>query len=190
MLGVTVTYLSMTRAPACSPGPAPFPDTLLRRIVRPRVEAYRFLYDGVGTPWLWHERRRLSDAALAELLASSAIEVMALTVGGRVAGFAELDRRPWPDCRIAYLGLMPAWIGRGLGRWLLDTVIERAWAGGPRRLLVNTCTFDHPAALPLYRRAGFEIVERVARTIPDPRLAGVMPRDAAPHVPLCSAITP
>jgi len=184
VLDVTVTYLEMGQAPDTPPGPAPFPDLALGRVARPSVEGYRFLYDKVGAPWLWHERRRLSDQALVRLLADPRLEILVLANAGRVAGFAELDRRLPPDCKLAYFGLIPNYIGRGLGRWLLAEAIARAWAGRPRRLLVNTCTFDHPAALPLYRRAGFTVVEEVERRIRDPRASGLLPPDAAPHIPL------
>ena len=41
-----------------------------------------------------------------------------------------------------------------------------AWAHKPRALTVNTCTADHPRALPNYLRAGFMPV-RTAREIWD-----------------------
>ena len=49
---------------------------------------------------------------------------------------------------------------------------------------VHTCTLDHPAALPAYLRAGFTAVGRAFESFPDPRLAGLLPRDAAPQLPL------
>jgi len=183
-LRVTVTYLEMRAAPASPPGPPPRPDLLVRRVLRPGVEGYRFLYRSVGEPWLWHERCRLSDTDLAALLDGAGLEILVLTEGGRVAGFAEFDRRPAPDVKLAYFGLLPAYFGHGLGRWLLGHVLARAWASRPRRVLVNTCSFDHPAALPLYRRFGFEVVEEVVRQIRDPRLYGLLPEAAAPHIPL------
>ena len=63
-------------------------------------------------------------------------------------------------------------------------MLARAWRQKPDRLLVNTCSFDHPAALPMYLRAGFTLIEHVERLFRDPRLTGTLPRHAAPHVPL------
>ena len=184
MLDVVVTYLEMTADPTEPAGPPPFPDTVLRRLHRPGLAAYRFLYDGVGEPWLWNERRRLADGTLQALILDPRLHILVLTVAGRVAGFAELDLRPSPDTRLAYFGLLPSHIGRGLGTWFLASVVARAWKHRPRRLLVNTCSFDHPAALPLYLKSGFTPVEHVARRFRDPRLTGILPRHAAPHVPL------
>jgi GNAT superfamily N-acetyltransferase len=184
LLHVIVTYLEMRAAPAGLPGPPPGPGARIGRIEQPSVAAYRFLYDGVGEPWLWHERRTLGADQLAALLQDPRIEFLVLSQDHRIAGFAELDRRKAPDVRLAYFGLLPAYIGRGLGPWLLAHAAHHAWTGNTRRLLVNTCTFDHPAALGLYQRMGFVVTVSVTRRTPDPRLSGLLPPDAAPHIPL------
>ena len=187
MLEVVVTYLEMRAAPKRPSEPPPFPETRIRRILRPSAAAYRFLYDRVGEPWLWHERRLIDDRRLLEIVQDPRLDILVLTAAGRVAGFAELDHRPAPDIRLAYFGLLPSHIGRGLGRWFLARVVARAWRNQPHRLLVNTCGFDHPAALPLYLSSGFTLVEQVERSFRDPRLTGALPRDAAPQVPLARA---
>ena len=48
--------------------------------------------------------------------------------------------------------------GRGLGRWFLSSAIEAAWSYKPAKVTVQTCTLDHPAALPLYQKLGFSPV--------------------------------
>ena len=50
---------------------------------------------------------------------------------------------------------MPEFIGQGLGKYLLDWTIDRAWSYGPQRLWLHTCTLDHPNALPNYVGRGF-----------------------------------
>ena len=69
---------------------------------------------------------------------------------------------------IAYFGLMPWAIGRGLGRWLLGAALSVAWRGAPERVWLHTCTMDHPAALPNYLGRGFVAtrVERVLQEVP------------------------
>ena len=54
-------------------------------------------------------------------------------------------------------GLMPEFLGQGLGRYFLQWTIDRAWSYSPRRFWLHTCTKDHPAALPNYLKAGFAI---------------------------------
>jgi GNAT superfamily N-acetyltransferase len=88
---------------------------------------------------------------------------MVLRLGGEVAGFFETDTSPWPDINLNYFGLKPDFIGQGLGRVLLDLAVDTVFAGalGLRGLTLNTCTADHPRALPNYLAAGFREVRRV-----------------------------
>jgi hypothetical protein len=56
-------------------------------------------------------------------------------------------------------------VGTGLGGPLLKTAVAKGWAGdGVSRMTVNTCTLDHPRALPLYRKTGFRPVRTVDRS--------------------------
>ncbi len=160
---VTVTFLEMSKRPALppvEPPPAAMKLALLRAESCP-LGYYRYLYDAVGAPWHWYERKRLSDAALNAILRDDRVEIYVPHIGGVPAGFTELDFRGFPDVNLAYFGLMPDFIGRHLGSWLLHWTVETAWQRRPKRLTVNTCTLDHPAALPLYQRMGFRIRDRL-----------------------------
>ena len=120
----------MTAPPATPPRPAPRPGLEVRVARRPSVAFYRFLYAAVGEPWTWTVRRCLSDAELAAILADPRVEVNVLWADGVPAGYAELDRRAPPDVELAYFGLMPEFIGQGLGGYLLDWAIHHAWRPG------------------------------------------------------------
>ncbi len=91
------------------------------------------------------------------------------------AGFAELDRRAEPDIELAYFGLVPEFIGRGLSNYLLSAALDIAWSHEPKRVWVHTNTLDHPRALALYQRLGFQPYKQERKTIPDPRIAGLIP---------------
>ena len=151
---VTVTYLEMLEAPA-EPAPLARPGVSVENVVAPTVEWYRRLYDAVGHDWYWADRTRMSDAALAELLEDPRVEINVLHVDGEEAGFAELDRSEPGEVRLMYFGLVPGYIGRGLGTWFLRWAVERAWSHAPRRVWVDTCTLDHPRALGNYEAVGF-----------------------------------
>lgn len=181
-----VTYLEMAARPDRAPraGRPPGERLALLRAERPTVSFYRYLYDAVGAPWLWDERRRLSDRDLAAAIHDPRVEIYVLYKGGVPAGFSEIDRRAASSAELLYFGLVPDFIGHGLGPWFLDWSVDAAWAGGPAKLTVNTCTFDHPKALALYQRAGFVPVRQAVQFVPDPRLSGIIPRGAAPHVAL------
>jgi GNAT superfamily N-acetyltransferase len=98
------------------------------------------------------------------------LETWLALVRGTPAGFFELERQG-EAVEIAMFGLLPAFLGRGLGTRLLDGAIRRAWELGPRRVWVHTCSLDGPAALRTYRGRGLEIYdERVGDVmLPDER---------------------
>jgi GNAT superfamily N-acetyltransferase len=169
-LEVTVTYLEMREPPARAPAPLPRTGltTALLRALDPTVGFYRYLYDAVGAPWRWYERNALSDDELAAIIRDERVEIYVLYCGGAPAGYAELDRRRPGEVELAYLGLIPDYIGRGLGGYMLDCAVDTAWAHRPRRVWVHTCTLDHPSALAVYQKAGFVAYGQETITIGDP----------------------
>jgi GNAT superfamily N-acetyltransferase len=182
-----VTFLEMTTPPTRPARPAPRGDLEIHRARAPTVSFYRYLYAAVGEHWTWTVRRCLSDAALAAILRDPKVEVNVLWVAGVPAGYAEFDRRTPPDIEIGYFGLMPEFIGQGLGGYLLDWAIHHAWRMQPRRLWLHTCDLDHPRALGLYQRSGFRIYDRRMSTQelpPDmafPRRSPVVEPDCRGH---------
>jgi GNAT superfamily N-acetyltransferase len=159
-------------------------DLSLARVHEPDFEDYRALFRRVGADWLWNSRLRLDDAALAAILSDSAVELYVPQRGDTHIGILELDFREMPSVEIAFFGVVPEATGTGAGRWLMDRALELAWREGVERVWLHTCTFDHPAALDFYRRSGFVPYARKLEMFPDPRIDGVLPADAAPHVPL------
>ncbi len=180
----TITYLEMTEKPRRQPGAAPEPNLTLVRAEPCTPAFYRYLYDAVGKPWLWFERRLWGEERLRTYLERSDIEVSVLYVEGVPAGYFELERASSGDTQLCYFGLMPRFIGRGLGRYFLEAAVDEAWRGGTRRVRVHTSTYDHPRALGLYQRAGFRIQARRDVVFDDPRLTGALPRDVVhPKLP-------
>ena len=176
LINDTVTYLEMFERPPPIPGPPPLGKLALMRAEPCSVSFYRYLYETVGTPWVWFERRLWSDDALAAEMVKSTTEVFVLYAGGVPAGFFELDAGEPDETLLAYFGLMPEFIGRRLGPFLLNAAVEQTWSRPRKRCWVHTCTFDHPRALPLYQRAGFTVYARRAVAFEDPRERGILPR--------------
>ncbi|MGI9336474.1 MAG: GNAT family acetyltransferase, partial [Gammaproteobacteria bacterium] len=143
-LEVRVTQLGMRRAPAAPARPAPGPGLRIERVTRPTLAFYRFLYREVGEPCLWWLRRVMPDEELLRIVHHPQVSVNVLYAGGAPAGYAELDAREPGQVEIAYFGLMPQFIGRGLGPYLLDWAIAEAWAASPARVWLHTCNLDHP----------------------------------------------
>jgi GNAT superfamily N-acetyltransferase len=181
-LDVVTTYMEMTERPTRPTVPCPAGQYAVLRLERPSNAFYRYLYAQVGELWMWSDRRRMSDEALQAAITAEGIEIYVLYAGGEPAGYVELDRREKPDIRIAYFGLAPHFIGRGLGRYLLNWAVDLAWSYGPQRLLVSTWSFDHPRAFANYQRAGFKPCQQARGKLRDPRLEGWIPADVQPRL--------
>lgn len=182
-----VTYLEMLSRPQelDASEPPPHAGVRLERVANPAVPFYRFLYNTIGEPWLWQDRRRLSDDALAAQIQAAGVAIYVLYADGQPAGYVELDARVTGDVELVFCGLMPWAIGRGLGPWMLRRATVLAWDQlGARRFWVHTCSFDHPSALGMYKAAGFVPFAREVNIVPDPRADGLIPMNAAPHVPM------
>jgi GNAT superfamily N-acetyltransferase len=179
-----VTHLEMKSRPRPSAArPSPYS---LRRVKRPELGWYRDLYRRVGENWLWFSRLTLSDTDLAGIIHHPSVEVHALAVEGRDQGILEMDFRRMPEVEISFLGVTGALIGKGAGRFLIEQALQAAWARNPKRVTIHTCTLDHPGALEFYRKSGFVPYARSTEIADDPRLMGLLARNAAPHVPIVS----
>ncbi|MEK7687366.1 MAG: hypothetical protein AAB398_03080, partial [Pseudomonadota bacterium] len=119
-LPVRITYLELAQADWTRRGQKPDLEVSIEHVSSPTVALYRDLYDRVGRAWLWYERRLLSDAALAALLAAPGHELHVARHAGALVGYFELQ-----DDEIVFFGLTLDYIGRRIGPWLLDRAIER-----------------------------------------------------------------
>jgi GNAT superfamily N-acetyltransferase len=156
---VTVYYLEML-APSHDCVPTPRDGLTVLRVQSPTVPYYRSLYSAVGKDFHWLSRRKMSDEAVAAIIRNPMNELHVLHVDGTPAGFAELDRRQPDEIELVQFGLMPDFIGRGLGKWFLRWTIDKAWSYAPSRFWLHTCSLDHPAALPNYMKAGFVLFKQ------------------------------
>jgi GNAT superfamily N-acetyltransferase len=186
-LAAVVTFLEMRKPPTDQ---VPASSLSFRRIHNLDPGEYRQLFRRIGRHWLWFSRLVMSDEELARIIKDEAVDLYVLIDElGTDIGMLELDFREPGECEIAFVGLLPELAGLGLGRWLLGETLRLAWREGVRRVHVHTCTLDHPAALPAYRHAGFVAYKRAIERFPDPRLLGILPREAAPQVPLLGTDT-
>lgn len=155
---VWVSYLELTSTPA-----APAAHSGKERIERERLDvaAYLDLYRRVGGPWRWDRRLTQGAATLAPLLVGERLDTYVLRDrAGEALGWCEFDRRDAPTLELTHFGLIPQAQGRRLGPWLLATSLAGAWNTGAQRIWLHTDTWDHPAALRCYERAGFRLYAR------------------------------
>ena len=183
-IGTIVTSLEMTRRPALRA--MPMSDLRLERWNIPTPEKYRALYRRIGEPWLWFSRLELADAALTAIIHDPKVKIWAVQDRRNIElGILELDFREHGHCEIAFFGLVPELTGLGNGEWLMAMALQAGWAEPDvTRLWLHTCTLDAPGALSFYMKSGFTPYKRQIETFPDPRLTGLIPREAAPQIPL------
>ena len=169
-----VTRLEMLKRPTRPTVPAPAGRKVsLQKLEAPTVSFYRWLNDTVGRPWTWIAVRGWSDEKLASVLADDAEEIYLLSVGGVPAGFCHLSRAKPGETAIMYFGLMPEFIGGGLGWYFINAMVDIAWLGDVQRVWLNTCDLDHPRALGNYQKAGFAPFGQFTEILPDPRIYGL-----------------
>lgn len=161
---ITVYYLEM-RSPPRRIAVAPRSALAVVHAEKPTVGFYRFLYNSVGAAYSWHSRGNRPDEELAALIQHPLNEVHVLYVAGTPAGFAEIDRRTPGEVELIQFGLVPQFIGQGLGKWFLEWTIDKAWSYEPRRFWLHTCTLDHPAALPNYQKRGFTVYRQEEKQV-------------------------
>lgn len=151
-----ITFLEMTSRPAPRRAPPPLDAHALMRVEEPAVAYFRWLYHHTGRDWMWIDRRRWDDEKLAAHLTAPGYALYVLYLKGGPAGFFELvPHDGGTRIDLGLFGIMPEYIGRKLGPFMLDQAIQLGWERGPNRMTVDTCTLDHPRALTLYQKFGF-----------------------------------
>jgi len=183
-IAAVVTYLEMRTPPPINRTRAPSSEFPVRHVAHPDLDRYRELYRRIGEPWLWFSRLRMSDDELRRILHDPAVDIFALSHAGTDHGLLEFDRRSFPEIELSFFGVTPGLVGKGAGHALLQHCLPLAWEHQPKRVWLHTCTFDHPAALTFYRKAGFQPYKRAIEIADDPRTTGDLPRTSAPHIPI------
>ncbi|PYP03668.1 MAG: N-acetyltransferase [Gemmatimonadetes bacterium] len=152
----TRTYLELKNPGQFRPAFDHFPELTVEPVARPTPELYRECYRSVGAAYHWRDRWDWTDQDIRAHLAQPEITLHVARRRGALAGWYELRRVPEDgSVEIAYFGLLPDAIGQGLGKHLLSCAVRDAWALGPSRVWLHTCTLDHPHALPNYQKRGF-----------------------------------
>jgi GNAT superfamily N-acetyltransferase len=154
------TYLELRSRDASRGAADRGPGVRIERALGCPPSFYRYLYAEVGRDWRWTDRLGWTDDEIREHLARPGVAIDVLYASGSPAGYFELARHADDSCEIAYFGLLPEFIGRGLGKLLLERAIDAAWETGASRVWLHTCTLDGPAALPNYLARGFQPYKR------------------------------
>lgn len=128
----------------------------VKRISPPDPSRNRQLYRAVGGDWHWTDKLAWAEGDWHNYVCRDALNTYLGCVDGTEVGYFELESQDGGNVEIAYFGLLPAYIGHGLGGALLTAAIEIAWElPGTQRVWVHTCTLDHTHALANYTKRGF-----------------------------------
>lgn len=156
-----ITYhLEMTDEKEFRPSAREHADVELKQAEIPCPELNRFFYTAVGGDWYWVDRLNWTYQQWFDYLDRPGVETWVAYVSGTPAGYFELEVQPESNVEIVYFGLLPRFIGRGLGNYLLTVAIKRAWQLRVSRVWVHTCSLDHPRALKNYQAQGFQIFKK------------------------------
>ena len=157
---IKTTYtIEMLRPDDLSPKRSTRTDLRIRRMDIPCHEFNKFLHTVVGYDYRWGGRIEWDEDAWRIYVNRPGFETWVIYVSGTPAGYFELEKEPDGAVHIHSFGLLPQFIGQGLGGPLLTRAVERAWELDASRLYLRTCSHDHPHALDNYLARGFRIRE-------------------------------
>jgi GNAT superfamily N-acetyltransferase len=137
-------------------------------------EFARYLYTAVGGHWHWIGKLGWNWDQWVEWLSRPGFETYVPWVGGIPAGYVAL-RGVGSEVEIENFGLLPGFIGRGIGGRLLTVGLRKAWTLHERhdgvdpvtRVWVHANTLDGPAALANYKARGLTPYKTVEEERPD-----------------------
>jgi GNAT superfamily N-acetyltransferase len=132
--------------------PSPHATVIEARVKLPELN--RFLYTAVGGDWYWMDRLPWTHEQWSRAIGGDQHRTFVCYWKGTPAGYYELQKHDDGSVEILYFGLIPAFIGKGLGGWLLSHCIAEAWNWTTTRVWVHTCTLDHPSARANYEARG------------------------------------
>lgn len=152
---VTRTYLEMRSFAELRPSNLADVRCRFERLVNCPPSFYRFLYREVGKNYHWRDRLSWSDDQIKVHVVRQDIAVWVMYRQGTPAGWFELQQHRDRSTEVVYFGLLPEYMGKGLGKHMLSAAVEEAWATGAERVWLHTCSLDSPRALPNYLKRGF-----------------------------------
>ena len=165
MNSTTTWYLEMTDPAALKPGREPGTPVRFIRAEVPSPELSRFLYGAVGRDYQWIDRNPWTEAEWRERVEHPGVETWVLYDRGTPAGYVEMEAQAEGAVEIVYFGLLPGFLGQGLGGHMLTEALRRAWDVADRRperettrrVWLHTCSLDGEHALANYEARGLRV---------------------------------
>lgn len=160
---MTIYYLEMTGTSQLRPPSRTVEGFEAQRAWIPCGLLNRFLYQAVGADWKWTDRLPWTEGEWQAYAERAGLETWLGYVQGTPAGYFELNREDGGQVEIAMFGVLPPFIGQGVGGAMLTAALRRAWEEGTQRVWLHTETSDHPHALGNYKARGMRIYRTEAQ---------------------------
>lgn len=154
-VAVTTWYLQFDGELPTAPDWPPGVQLTEAEIASPELS--QFMFRTVGGPWRWFSRLSWTYQQWLQYLTEQQVRTWLLTVKGTPAGYIELLKHPDDSVEIKFFGLLPQFIGQGLGSRLAKAAVLQATAWTRGKVWLHTCSADHPSALKNYQNAGFRL---------------------------------
>ncbi len=167
-IDVTITYLEMTSPEHFRPASMASNNVVVRKVGVPTPAINHFFFLNVGRPWQWYSRLKWTLTDWEKWVGKIEVTTWIGYIQDTPFGYFELERQD-ANLEIVFFGLLPQFIGKGLGRYLLSEAINVSWWSNPQRVWLHTCSLDHPSALKHYQDRGFVVYkeEKKNEQIPD-----------------------
>jgi ribosomal protein S18 acetylase RimI-like enzyme len=133
-------------------------------------ELSQYMFRAVGGRWRWFSRLDWTYQQWQQYLTLQSVRSWLLWVKGTPAGYIELLKHADSSVEIKFFGLLPQFIGQGLGQKLARAAVLLAAQWQAKKIWLHTCSADHPSALKHYQQAGFRITatETSMEALPQP----------------------
>ena len=156
---VTIKFLEMNSPAELRPKRTSLAGVTVTRVPQPMPELNRFFYATVGADYSWIDRLSWPLSRWRECAEQSRSRHLRPRRGRDPRGLlrARSPREPRDRDQV----LRPARrlsSARGSAAHMLTAAVEAAWAEGAKRVILDTCSLDHPRAFEQLRRARVQAV--------------------------------
>ena len=116
---------------------------------------YISIYNAIGGTYDWSGRLIISKDEVMEILNSETTDIYYNYIDNKMIGYFEFDFTD--NAEIIYFGLMPDFIGKGLGKKMMNNALDILKSKNIDEVMLHTCSLDHKNALKFYKKCGFEV---------------------------------
>tara|TARA_B100000029_G_scaffold423108_1_gene430140 strand:+ start:672 stop:1181 length:510 start_codon:yes stop_codon:yes gene_type:complete len=124
----------------------------------PDFQLNKFLYKQIGKKHRWIDRLEWNDQKWIEYVNNENVDTYVLKDKENLIGYFELIKQlDKKECEIGYFGILPEFIGKKYGGFLLSEAIREVFKKNFKRVWLHTCSLDHKNALNNYISRGMKI---------------------------------